>query len=57
MRAGTVDVRVRPDGDGSLAEVTNDMTALTAGDDFEPAIHAWEPAIAAAIAARDVSPG
>ncbi len=50
VRAGTVEVRVRPDGDGAVADVTYEMTPLAAGDDFQPAIHEWEPAIAEAIA-------
>jgi hypothetical protein len=47
VRAGTVDVRVFPDGDGSIAEVTYDMTPLGPEDGFDPAIHEWEAAIAA----------
>ena len=49
VRAGTVDVRLRPEGAGSTAEVTYDITPLAAGDDYDPAIHEWEPAIAAAV--------
>jgi hypothetical protein len=51
VRAGTVDVRVRPDGDASTAEVTYEMTPLVDDDDFDPAIHEWEAAIAAALSA------
>ena len=50
MRAGTVEVVLRADGEGTIADVTYDITPLAAGDDFDPAIHEWEPAIAAAIA-------
>jgi hypothetical protein len=49
VRAGTVDVRVRPDGATATAEVTYEMTPLAAGDDYDPAIREWEAAIAAAI--------
>jgi hypothetical protein len=52
VRAGTVEVVLRPDGEGTLADVTYDITPLAGDDDFEPAIHEWEPAIAAAIARR-----
>jgi phage terminase large subunit-like protein len=46
VRAGTVEVRVRADGDGAIADVTYDMTPIAAGDEFDPAIHEWENAIA-----------
>jgi hypothetical protein len=46
VRAGTVEVRVRADGDGAIADVTYDMTPIAAGDEFDPAIHEWEKAIA-----------
>jgi hypothetical protein len=50
VRAGTIEVRVRPDGDGSLADVVYDTTAL--GDEpFDPHIADWEEAISAALAA------
>jgi hypothetical protein len=52
VRAGTVDVRVRPEGEITRAEVTYDITPLRPDDAYDPAIHEWEPAIAAAIAAR-----
>ena len=65
IRAGTVEVAVRPDGEradrertdregadreGAIADVTYAMTSFAGGDAFDPAIHEWEPAIAAAIA-------
>jgi hypothetical protein len=50
VRAGTVEVVLRADGGATVADVTYDMTPLAEGDTFEPAIHDWEPAIAAAIA-------
>jgi Polyketide cyclase / dehydrase and lipid transport len=50
VRAGTVEVVVRADGEGTIADVTYDITALAEGDDYDPAIHEWEQAIAAAIA-------
>jgi len=50
VRAGTVEVVLRPDGDGTIADVTYDMTPLAEGDDHEPAIDEWEAAIASAIA-------
>jgi hypothetical protein len=49
-RAGTVEVVLRPDGEGTIADVTYDLTALAAGEDLDPAIHEWEPEIAAALA-------
>jgi hypothetical protein len=30
--------------------VTYEMTSLAGDDDFDPAVHEWEPAIAAALA-------
>jgi hypothetical protein len=53
VRAGTVEVRVAPHEGGALAEVTYEMTAIAPDDHFEPALHDWEPAIAAALAARE----
>jgi hypothetical protein len=50
VRAGTVEVVVRADGEGTIADVTYDITPLAEGDDYDPAIHEWEQAIAAAIA-------
>ena len=50
VRAGTVEVRVRPEGNAAVAEVTYEMTALAANDDFQPAIDEWGPAIAEAVA-------
>jgi hypothetical protein len=50
VRAGTVEVVVRPDGDAAIADVTYELTPLAEGDDYAPAIHEWEAAIAAAIA-------
>lgn len=49
VRAGTVEVRVRPDGERSTAEVTYDMTSFAPGDDYDPAIGEWEAKIAAAV--------
>ncbi len=50
VRAGTVEVALRADGEGTIADVTYDITPLVAGDDFDPAIHEWERSIAVAIA-------
>ena len=50
VRAGTVEVVVRPDGEGAIADVTYAMTSFAGDDEYDPAIHEWEPAIAAAIA-------
>jgi len=60
IRAGTVEVAVRPDGEradregadreGAIADVTYAMTSFAGDDEYDPAIHEWEPAIAAAIA-------
>jgi hypothetical protein len=50
VRAGTVEVALRADGEGTIADVTYDITPLVAGDDFDPAIQEWERAIAVAIA-------
>ena len=55
IRAGTVEVAVRPDGAGAdgagaIADVTYAMTSFAGDDANDPAIHEWEPAIAAAIA-------
>jgi hypothetical protein len=56
--AGTVTVRCHPDGDGTSAEVTYDLTALTPqGDqrlhhfaaDYDAFLAGWERAIAAAL--------
>jgi hypothetical protein len=56
--AGTVTVRCRPDGAGTVAEVTYELTALTPyGDarlhhfaaDYEEFLAGWERAIAAAV--------
>jgi hypothetical protein len=48
VRAGTVEVRIRPDGAHALADVTYETTAL--GDDpFDPEIAHWEEAIRAAL--------
>jgi hypothetical protein len=49
VRAGTVEVRVEPDGEGTSVEVTYDITPLVEGDDHAPDIVAWEAAIAAAV--------
>jgi hypothetical protein len=49
VRAGPVEVRVAADGDGTRVDVTYDITALGPDDDFDPAIHEWEAAIAQAI--------
>lgn len=49
VRAGTVEVVLRPDGEGSIADVTYEMTSFAGDDDFNPAVHEWEAAIAAAI--------
>jgi ABC-type amino acid transport substrate-binding protein len=56
VQAGTVAVRLAPDGDGTRAEVTYDLTALS-GDaglaafaaGFDEMMAAWERAIAAAL--------
>ena len=56
VRAGTVEVRCAPDGDGTRAEVTYDLTALGPDADlagfragFPAMLAAWEAAIAAAL--------
>jgi hypothetical protein len=49
VRAGTVEVRLVADGEGTRADVTYDITAIAPDDDFDPAIHEWESAIARAI--------
>lgn len=49
VRAGTVDVQVRPHGATATAEVTYELTPLAEGDDYDPAIRDWEAAIAAAL--------
>ncbi len=49
VRAGTVEVRLRPDGAETLADVTYVTTAL-AGAPFDPDLAHWEQAIAAAVA-------
>jgi hypothetical protein len=54
VRAGTVEVALRADGDGAVADVTYAMTSFAGDDDFDPAIHEWEPAIAAALAGDGV---
>jgi hypothetical protein len=50
VRAGTVEVALRADGDGTIADVTYEMTSFAEDDDYDPAIREWEPAIAAALA-------
>jgi hypothetical protein len=50
VRAGTVEVVVRPDGERAIADVTYAMTSFAGDDEFDPAIHEWEPAIARGIA-------
>ena len=50
VRAGIVEVVLRPDGEGAIADVTYDMTPVADDDAYDPAIHEWEAAIAAAIA-------
>jgi hypothetical protein len=47
VRAGTVEVALRADGEATIADVTYDITPLAGADDYDPAIHEWEPAIAA----------
>jgi hypothetical protein len=54
VRAGTVEVALRADGDGAVADVTYAMTSFAGDDDFNPAIHEWEPAIVAALAGDGV---
>lgn len=56
VEAGTVAVRLAPDGDGTRAEVTYDLTALSADADlagfaagFDAMLAAWERDIAAAL--------
>jgi hypothetical protein len=49
VRAGTIEVRLRPDGEGTLADVVYETTALD-GQPFDPEIADWEDAISAAIA-------
>jgi hypothetical protein len=49
VRAGTVEVRLRPDGADTLADVTYVTTALN-DEPFDPDIAHWEPAIRAALA-------
>lgn len=49
VRAGTVEVRLRADGDETLADVTYLTTALD-GAPFDPDIGHWEHAIRAALA-------
>jgi hypothetical protein len=49
VRAGTIEVRLRPDGEGTLADVVYETTALS-DEPFDPGIADWEDAIAAAIA-------
>lgn len=51
VRAGTVEVRLAPDGDGTLAHVTYETTALDGDDGFDPGIAHWEEAIAAVLGA------
>ena len=50
VRAGTVEVVLRPDGEGTIADVTYQLTTLAGNDDHAPALHEWEGAIAAATA-------
>jgi hypothetical protein len=50
VRAGTVEVRLRPDGDETLADVTYVTTALN-DEPFDPELAHWEPAIRAALGA------
>jgi hypothetical protein len=53
VRAGTVEVRVtaasgedaRGDRAGTRVDVRYDITALVAGDDYDPQLAHWEPAI------------
>jgi hypothetical protein len=49
VRAGTVEVRLRPDGAETLADVTYVTTALD-GEPFDPDLGHWEHAIRAALA-------
>jgi hypothetical protein len=48
VRAGTIEVRLRPDGDEALADVTYVTTALN-DEPFDPDLAHWEPAILAAL--------
>ena len=50
VRAGIVEVVLRPDGEGAIADVTYDMTPVADDDAYDPAIPEWEAAIAAVIA-------
>jgi hypothetical protein len=52
VRAGTVEVVLRADGEATIADVTYEMTSF-ADDDFDPEIETWEPAIAAALTRPD----
>jgi hypothetical protein len=56
VQAGTVSVRLTPDGDGSRAEVTYDLTALSGAArldafaaEFDAMLATWERDIAAAL--------
>jgi hypothetical protein len=56
VQAGTVAVRLAPEGDGTRAEVTYDLTALSGDADlagfaagFDAMLAAWERAIAATL--------
>jgi hypothetical protein len=49
VRAGTIEVRLRPDGDDTLADVTYVTTALDDGP-FDPGLAHWEHALRAALA-------
>jgi hypothetical protein len=49
VRAGTIEVQLRPDGDETLADVTYVTTALN-DEPFDPDIAHWEHAIRAALA-------
>ena len=56
VQAGTVEVRCAPDGDGTRAEATYDLTALGPDADlaafragFPAMMEAWEASIAAAL--------
>jgi hypothetical protein len=45
VRAGTVEVRVTAESDGTRVDVRYDITALVADDDYDPGLAHWEPAI------------
>ena len=50
VRAGTVEVRLRPDGPDTLADVTYETTALSDAP-FDPELAHWEQEIRAALGA------